>query len=321
MITAVLDVVIVSWNTCDLLRACLTHIVQDPCVRRIVVVDNGSHDGSAAMVRAEFPDVICFAETVNHGFAGGNNIGLRYLLAHDPAALIGCLNPDTVVHAGALAHLSAYMLAHTDVVVCGPQLRYGDGSWQSSLRRFPTPMTYLCESTPFAQRWPRNPWVRAFQMHDADTNQDCRVDWLVGAVLVVRTAAIQLHGVFDEQFALYSEEVEWQRRLCAGKRGAVVYCADAVVTHYEGQSSQQIPTQRRIWFFQSRLRDAWLAYGRSVAEGVRWGLLVQFGMEWLSAAAKWVLGHRRALRLNQMQATAALLAGIWEWHPTAAVIW
>ena len=143
----------------------------------------------------------------------------------------------------------------------------------------------------------------------------------MGAVLIVRTQAIQAHGLFDEQFALYSEEVEWQRRLSAGQRGVVAYCAEAVVTHYEGQSSQQIPTQRRIWFFQSRLREAWLAYGRGVAVVVQWGLLLQFSVEWLGAAAKWVLGHRRVLRQTQMQATAALLGGIWGWRPAVAKIW
>ena len=315
-------VVIVSWNTCALLRACLQSIVTDPMVAQIVVVDNGSHDESVAMVHHEFPQVQCIAEAVNHGFAGGNNIGLRWLLAQ-PAVppFICCLNPDTVVAPGALATLVDYLQRHPDVVGCGPRLQYGDGRWQSSRRRFPTVGTYLCESTPLGQRWPHNPWSVAYHMHHTPIDVTVRVDWLVGAVLLVRRDDVRTHGLFDAGFALYSEEIEWQRRLTQGRANQMAYVAEAQVTHYEGQSSQQIPAQRLIWFFQSRLRDATLAYGHGVALIVRVGLIVQYVGEWAIEAVKWLVGHKRALRRDRMHVYARLLGALVQWRMTVAQIW
>ncbi|MFM7678224.1 MAG: glycosyltransferase family 2 protein [Roseiflexaceae bacterium] len=314
--------VIVSWNTRDLLEACLRSVVTDPVVAQIVVVDNASHDGSASMVHHHFPQVQCMAESVNHGFAGGNNIGLRWLLAQPTLPdYICCLNPDTVVAPGALARMVQFLVAHPTVVGCGPQLRYGDGRWQSSRRRFPTLGTYLCESTPIGQRWPQNPWHTAYHMTTTPTDATCMVDWLVGAVLMVRSATVRMHGLFDAGFALYSEEIEWQRRLAAGQAQRIAYVAEACVTHYEGQSSQQIPAQRLVWFFQSRLREATAAYGAGTARIVRYGLLVQYGAEWILEASKWVLGHKRALRHARMQGYAQLLGALWQWRMTPAQIW
>lgn len=321
MSEARIDVVIVSWNTSALLRACLTSVCADPLVGRVVVVDNGSRDDSVAMVQQAFPQVICLAETVNHGFAGGNNVGLRWLLAHGDAPYICCLNPDTIVRAGALAALVACLDAHAEVVVSGPRLVYADGSLQSSRRRFPTLGTYIWESTPLGRWWPHNPWTRRFQMADRDPAQDCRVDWLVGAALLVRRSAIVQHGLFDAEFALYSEEVEWQRRLSAGQPGAVAYCAAAEIVHYEGQSSQQLPTQRLIWFYQSRLREATAAHGRFIATVVRVALLVMYAGELGVEALKWVVGHKRALRWQRMQAYAAVWRAIWQWRWRPARIW
>jgi len=318
---ACIDVVIVSWNTCALLRACLTSVCADPLVGRIVVVDNGSHDESVAMVRTEFPQVVCLAEAVNHGFAGGNNVGLRWLLAHTDAPYICCLNPDTLVRPGAFAVLAACLDAHAEVVVSGPRLVYADGSWQSSRRRFPTLGTYICESTPLGRWWPHNPWTRRFHLTDVAPDSDCRVDWLVGAALVVRRSAIVQHGLFDAEFALYSEEVEWQRRLTAGEPGAVAYCATAEIVHYEGQSSQQMPTQRLIWFYQSRLREATAAHGRFIATVVRVALSMMYVIELCIEVLKWGFGHKRALRAQRISAYAAVLRAIWQWRWRPARIW
>ncbi len=176
-----LSVVIVSWNVRDLLRACLRSLTKDerppasdlsassftlgPSSVEIIVVDNASTDSSAAMVAAEFPAVRLVANAENRGFTGGNNQGIalargRYLFF---------LNPDTVVIGDALAAMVAFLDAHGDVGVVGPQLRYGDGSLQSSRRRFPTLLTALFESTPLAWHWPNNPWARRYRMEDQES--------------------------------------------------------------------------------------------------------------------------------------------------------
>jgi N-acetylglucosaminyl-diphospho-decaprenol L-rhamnosyltransferase len=317
-----LAVVIVSWNTRELLRDCVQSVLAEDVVAQVVVVDNASHDGSAAMIQHEFPQVMCIAEATNHGFAKGNNIGLRVVLAaQTPPTYVCTLNPDTVVLPGALAQLVAVMDADPTLVGCGPQLRYGDGQWQSSRRRFPTIGSYLCESTPIAQYWPQNLWRQRYLMTDVPVATSCRADWLVGAAVVVRSSVVQQRGLFDEGFQLYSEEIEWQRRLTAAQPNAIAYVAEAVVTHFEGQSSAQIPAQRLIWFFQSRIRDAYLAFGAGVALLVRLGLVVMYVCEWLLEAGKWVAGHKRELRAHRMQTYAKLVESLLVWRMHPAKIW
>ena len=316
-----MDVVIVSWNTRELLKACLLQLLSEDVVRRVVVVDNGSTDGSATMVAAEFPQVICIAERTNHGFAGGNNIGLRLVLASQTAPFVCCLNPDTVVQRGALQRLATHLMQHPEVVGVGPQLRYGDGSWQSSRRRFPTLLTYLTESTPLALWWPRNPWRQAYLMADAPVEQVVAADWLVGAALVLRSERIRAVGLFDAGFALYSEELEWQRRLTGGASGKMVYVPTAIIEHFEGQSSKQIPVQRLVWFVESRLRDAQLAHGPGTRRWVQAGLLLQYSIEWCSEAGKWLLGHKRALRAERVQMYGRVVRAILGWRMRPVQIW
>jgi GT2 family glycosyltransferase len=307
------DVVIVSWNTRDLLRDCLNSIIADPLVGRIVVVDNASHDRSVAMVQAEFPRVICLAESVNHGFAKGNNVGLAWLLAHDPAPYICCLNPDTVVQTGTLATLVDALERHPQVIGGGPELRYGDGSIQSSRRRFPTLGTYLFESTPWGRMWTPNPWQRWYHYEDTPADTEHTVDWLVGAFLLMRTAVIVQHGLFDPRFALYAEEVEWQRRLSADTAPRMLFVPQARVIHFEGQSSKQMPVQRQIWFYQSRLREAFLAYGVGTMRIVQQCLWLMFVGELLIETIKWAIGHKRTMRRERMTGYLRLLGALW--HP------
>lgn len=307
-----IDVVIVSWNTRDLLRDCLKSIVLDPLVGRIVVVDNASHDGSVSMVHTEFPQVMCMAETVNHGFAKGNNVGLTWLLDHQPAPYICCLNPDTVVQPGALATLVDALERNPQVIGCGPELRYGDGSVQSSRRRFPTLGTYLCESTPLGQRWPQNRWQRWYRYDDIPAHREQAVDWLVGAVLLMRTEIITRRGLFDPRFALYAEEVEWQRRLSAGVAQRMLFVPQAVVVHFEGQSSKQMPVQRHIWFYQSRLREVFLAYGMPTMRVAQLGLWLMFVGEVLVEMCKWAIGHKRQMRRERISGYVQLLGALWQ---------
>ena len=228
-----LSIIVVSWNVRDLLATCLASLPRGP---QVIVVDNASSDGSADMVAAQFPEVALQANDRNRGFTGGNNDGLR--LATGSYVLF--LNPDTVVDEDALPLLVEYLDAHPSVGVVGPQLRYGDGTLQSSRRRFPTLVTALFESTPLAWHWPpaRNPWAMRYRMEDRPAGATQEVDWLVGAALLTRRAVLDQVGGFDEGYFMYSEELDWQRRVKqAGWH--VVYLPDAIITHYEGKSSEQ----------------------------------------------------------------------------------
>lgn len=306
-----LSVIIVNWNVRDLLRACLRSVARCPSPLEIIVVDNASTDGSVEMVAREFPEVRLIANPDNRGFTRGNNQGVA--LARGRYVLF--LNPDTEVVGDALATMIAYMDAHPEVGVLGPELRYGDGSLQSSRRRFPTLMTALFESTPLAWRWPDNPWARRYRMEEGaeaggrgrgDGGQE--VDWLVGAALLARRAVLAQIGGFDEGYFMYSEEVDWCRRAKdAGWR--IVYLPDARIIHYEGKSSGQVVAARHIRFNTSKVRYFRKFHGPLAAETLRLALLGMFGVEWLLEAGKWLFGSKRPLRRERMAAYARLLAG------------
>ncbi len=308
-----LTVVIVSWNVCDLLRRCLKSVLDsdpDPVEAHtsgqpqveIIVVDNASSDGSAEMVRAEFPQVRLIANAENRGFTAANNQGLaagrgRYLML---------LNPDTELAGDALATMAGYLDEHPQVGVLGPQLRYGDGRLQSSRRRFPTLVTALFESTVVGEWWPNNPFARRYRMADTSDDAIQPVDWLVGACLLVRREVYRQVGGLDEGFFMYSEEVDWCRRIrSAGWE--IVYLPAAAVIHYEGKSSEQVVAARHIYFQSSKVRYFRKHHGAAQAELLRRFLLSTYVYQWAREGLKWLIGLKRPMRAERMKAYRQVL--------------
>jgi GT2 family glycosyltransferase len=275
------------------------------------VIDNASSDGSAAMVKTEFPAVTLVENTTNRGFSGGNNDGFRAL------GLLGAgqgqrrapryillLNPDTEVVGDAIPRLVRYLDAHPETIVAGPQLRYGDGTLQSSRRRFPSIASLFWESTVLEQWWPNNPWARRYRLEDRPPTGEQPVDWLAGAALLVRASAIERAGGLDEGFFMYSEELEWQARMVqvSGRRdGRIVYLAGAVVTHHEGRSSEQNLLRRHVNFNRSKLRYTRMRWGTPVAALLRIFLLLTYLLQAVVEGCKWLLGHKRRLRAARVR--------------------
>jgi N-acetylglucosaminyl-diphospho-decaprenol L-rhamnosyltransferase len=293
-----LSVIIVNWNVRDLLRRCLHSILANlpACQLEIIVVDNGSTDGSPEMVRTEFPQVHLMANPDNRGFTAANNQGLavargRYVLL---------LNPDTEVVGDALETLVAFADAHPDVGVVGPQLLNPDGTVQSSRRRFPTLATALLESTWLQPYAPRRLLARYYVLDRPDDKvQD--VDWVTGAALMARREAVEQVGPLDEGFFMYSEELDWCRRFrAAGWR--VVYLPTARVIHYEGKSSEQVLPARHIHFQTSKIRYFRKYHGPAAAEVLRLVLLGNYLWQIGVEGAKWLLGHKRPLRAERIAA-------------------
>jgi GT2 family glycosyltransferase len=310
-----LTIIIVNWNVRDLLRACLQSLERHPASRhsqRIIVVDNASTDGSVAMLREEFPAVQVVASARNAGYGGGNNLGLARAEQLDAAAgrptsshfLI--LNPDTEATPGALDALLDYADAHADAGIVGPQLRYADGSAQSSRRRFPTLATALFESTWLQPLAPRR-LLDDYYVRDRRDDETCDVDWVVGAAMLVRREAYLQVGGFDEQsFFMYSEEIDWCRRIKqAGWR--VIYHPQSVIIHHEGKSSEQVSARRMIHFNTSKVRYFAKHHGRAQAGILRLALLSLFAEQSLVEGAKWLVGHRRPLRAERLAAYRAVL--------------
>ncbi|MDQ3930328.1 MAG: glycosyltransferase family 2 protein, partial [Chloroflexota bacterium] len=295
-----LSIVILSWNVRELLAACLRSLPEAAGEwwerAEVLVVDNASTDGSAEMVRSDFPDVRLIALPRNFGFSGGNNVGIR--AAQGRYVLL--LNPDTVALPGSIAALAGYMEAHEASGIVGPRLLNPDGTLQPSRRRFPIPLTALVESTPL-QRWlGKLPQVRRFYMLDRPEGETQQVDWVSGAVLMCRRQALEQAGLFDPRYFMFSEEVD----LCKRVKDAgwqVVYVPQAEIVHYGGQSTDQAIAARHIDFNTSKARYFRLHEGRTVGKLVRLYLLATYAAQYVSEAAKWLLGHKRELRAERLK--------------------
>jgi GT2 family glycosyltransferase len=309
-----LAIIIVSWNVRDLLRACLDSLQRNPATshaQRIIVVDNASNDGSAAMVHAEFPMVQLIVNDTNRGFTGGNNDGIcaaeEWLGPAAPGtSYVLLLNPDTEAHPGALDAMLAYADAHPQVGLIGPQLLYPDGSIQSSRRRFPTLTSALFESTWLQPYAPRK-LLDSFYMRDVDDQLTCQVDWVYGAAMLVRCSAYRQCGLLDTQtFFMYSEEVDWCKRI-KGAGWQVVYLPAAKIVHYEGRSSAQVSAKRMIYFNTSKVRYFRKHHGKLRATILRLALLDMFAYQLLLESVKWLVGHKRTLRQERIRAYWAVL--------------
>lgn len=211
----------------------------------IIVVDNASTDGGAEMVRREFPQVQLLCIPTRRGFSAGHNLALargrgRYLLI---------LNDDTELVADCFERLVHFMDAHPEAGACGPKLLNPDGSLQRTANRFPT-LTYgIFEALALNRFFPNNPIQRANIYAEWDRSTTRAVDAVSGACLLVRREVMEQVGLLDENFFLYSEEVDWCYRL-ARAGWQVYYVAEAQLVHYGGQSTAHCdPTWlRRIYW-------------------------------------------------------------------------
>lgn len=298
-----LSIVIVSWNVRELLRACLASLEagRGDLALQVIVVDGDSHDGSPEMVAGEFPWVELVACRENVGFPRGNNIGIAR--AHGRHILL--LNPDTAVLYDALAVMVAYLDAHPDVGGLGAQLLNPDGSIQSSRRRFPTLVTGLFESTWLEPLAPRAVLDR-YYARDLPDDATADVDWVVGACLMVPRPVAAAVGPLDEAYFMYSEELDWCRRIRdAGYR--VVYLPQARVVHHVGKSSEQAVTARHVNFQRAKLRYFRKFHGRGASALLRAVLLGNYLVQIAVEGTKGLLGHKRPLRWQRVHSYWAVV--------------
>jgi GT2 family glycosyltransferase len=285
-----ISIIIVSWNVRDLLRACLASLPLGGPDVEVIVIDSASADGTPAMVAAEFPAVRLVASDQNLGYAGGNNLGL----GHARGRYLFVLNPDTELRPGALDALRAYLDAHPRVGAAGPQVLRPDGTPQPTRRRFPTLGLAFFESTWLQRLAPRG-WLRRYYAEDLPDGQAVAVDWVVGAALFVRRAAYEQVGGLDEDFFMYSEELDWQRRFRAAG-WEVHHVPAASVVHYEAGSSAQVPAATHIRFNTSKVRYFRKYHGPAAAEALRRYLLGHFAVQLGLESLKGWLGYKPALR-------------------------
>lgn len=244
-----LAIVIVSYNTRDMLRDCLRSIgpALDGLSAQVFVVDNNSSDGSPQMVAEEYPSVDLTVNATNAGFAAANN----QALARATARYVLLLNPDTEAEPGSLRTMVEFLDAHPEAGACGPMLLNTDGSLQKSGARFPTLWSEFAGHAGIwrlAPRWHdlKLRWGRDDFTHVAE------VDHVSGACLMVRSDVMARVGPLDERFFMFYEEVEWCLRI---KRAGwkVYYVPDARVTHHWMGSVRHASKAMTAQLFRSQL--------------------------------------------------------------------
>ena len=246
--TSRLAVAVISYNTRELLRACLASARADGATE-LVVVDNGSSDGSVAMVREGFPDVTLVDDARNVGYGAAANIAV----ARCAAEHVLVLNADTVVHPGALETLRRYLDAHPRVGMAGPLLLNPDGTTQPSAFPFPGTLGWLVENDPVAPLAGLVPPLRHRLLRFAPPAVPAPVPWVLGAALAIRRTAFDAVRGFDPAFFMYFEEVDLARRLAAaGWETHLV--TTARVSHVGGASTSQVRIPMVVQHFRSTNR-------------------------------------------------------------------
>jgi hypothetical protein len=294
-----LSIIVVNWNTRELLRNCLRSIyttVSDLALE-VLVVDNASTDGSQAMVEAEFPLVRLVRNAENVGFARANNQAIR--LSRGRHVLL--LNSDAVLLDGTVRAMIGVLERDPRVGIVGAQLLNPDGSFQASFADFPSVSGELLLATRLA-RYVYSPSYPNYPPERSQQPRTC--DWVSGACLMARVGAIAQVGALDETYFMYSEETDWCYRM--RQAGWLIYYQPAAkVVHWNGQSSKRVPERRRSlvyrskWLFMRKHRGAFAAtVFRAALVSVSAAKLMMWGVRGLRPESRGLARqHVRSYRL------------------------
>jgi GT2 family glycosyltransferase len=299
-----LSIIIVNWNTRALLQQCLEALpaAAQGLDYEIFVVDNGSRDGSAALVRKAYPQCRLLDVGRNLGFSAGNNLALGRIQGRH----VLLLNPDTVCHPGSLKTLRDFLEKTPDAGAVGPQLVSADGEPVITWGNFPAVRFHLRSLLD-----PRGTWlVRAGRaqsfVHIPARGEPSRaVDYVAGACMLMRGEALASVGSLDERFFMYFEETDWCRRAwAAGWR--VYYCAEAQVAHLEGKSAEQASEFSRVQFQHSYRLFVDKHYGAGRSWQFRAAILLEYAWKGLLRAC----APRDRARNRKLAATWWRIAGM-----------
>ena len=256
-----LSIIIVNWNTSELLNQCLNSIYHNSSYYSMeaIVVDNGSSDNSISMIENQFPLVILIKNDRNQGFARANNQGLsiakgRYFML---------LNSDTIVLPGAFDKLIQTADSHPELGVLGPQILNMDGSVQKSWASFPSFFSELIGRN-LRIRKPVVSFPSAYE-----------VDWITGACMLVRARTIAEVGLLDDGYFMYSEETDWCLRI-KNKGWKIWYLSNAEIYHLGGGSAKRTSLLQLSLLYQNKIRYFNKFYGPTQARLLRYGLALAY---------------------------------------------
>ena len=255
-----LAIIIVSYNTCDLLCSCLRSVYAGGGAQaQMWVVDNASSDGSPDMVRADFPQVHLVCLGSNVGFAAANNVALRGLCLDSAEAAPGSpeyvlfLNPDTEVTGDALSRLPEFLRTTPRAGVVGAALVYPDGGFQHSAFRFPTLWQIWFDFFAWPGRFVESPLNGRYVRAEYASGQPFLIDHPLGAACATRAQVVRQVGLMDERFFMYAEEIDWCMRV--RRAGWDIYCLpSATVVHHAGGSTRRYRRHMDEALWRSRFR-------------------------------------------------------------------
>ena len=241
------SVIVVNWNTRDLLAQCLQSVYDtvQGLEFEVFVVDNASTDGSVAMVWERFPQVQLIENGENVGFARANNQAIR----ESRGRYVLLLNSDALVLLGTLRTLVAFADAHPQAGIVGAQLINPDGSFQASYGDFPTFVSQFVAIVGLS----RLVYGRYYPSHPPQQSvRTCEADWVGGACLLARREAIEAVGFLEEDYFLYTEELDWcyQMKQSGWK---VYYLPQAVAIHWGGGSAHVLADQKWLHLQQNSI--------------------------------------------------------------------
>ena len=253
-----LSIIIVNWNTRDMLSACLESVIQDleqfaKGTVETIVVDNASDDDSVSMVKRQFPWAILAQNRENIGFARANNQAIEI----SQGEYILLLNSDTIVKTGALYALVDFLDKHPGVGIAGSRLLNPDGSLQESCHPAITVTRELWRLIHLDRLIP----LSVYRMAQWPTDIPRLVDNVQGASMLLRRTLIEEIGVLDEQYFMYTEEVDLCQR-ARSKGWSIYWIPDSQIIHFGGQSSKQIETEMFLHLYLSKIKYIRKHYGR-----------------------------------------------------------
>lgn len=288
-----LSIVILCWNDLKVIGECLRSIYKETRAIdfEVIVSDNGSTDGSLEFIHQHYPLVRVIEHGANLGFARGNNAGI----AQSAGRYVLILNPDTIIHDGALEKLVAFAEDHPDAGAFGCRVLNPDGSYQNSARPFPTvfrewiaalylrPLAYLSD---------------AF-ISDTYTGwkgeSERQIDWQSGCCIMLRSTVLRALNGFDSQFFYHFEEVDLCRRVWnAGY--PILYTPGAVITHLGGQSVNRFPIRFALEKYRSRYRYFYKHFGPKGALRCRQTVLARIRVRQLGWGLSGLFSSSDALR-------------------------
>ena len=303
--TVDVSIVIVNWNTRELLLQCLESIVRETRTAsyNVWVVDNASQDGSAAAVELRYPQVTLIKNETNRGFAAANNQALK--LARARYCLL--LNPDTVVLERAIDQAIVYADRHPECAVVGCQVLEDERTIQRTCFAFPTATGILAEVTGLSGLFARSPLIGAGGFGRWDRRSEREVDVVSGMFMLVRREAIDGVGLMDEDYFVYAEEADWCFRFWASG-WKCIFTPEARIIHRDGGGKSTAQTSVKMFV---QMQKSLLLFQRKHMGAASW-LVVKttFLVSALARASLWrvkaILDGRDSSTHKTSQAVAAL---------------